>query len=183
MSTFRGERGVMRGVDRKAHGPQADRPHEEARLKAVYDSDYAHLVGLARWMVGSPGLAEELVQDTFVRLLERPPKLDDPEALSAYVRRAVVNRSRSRIRRLVLERKHARADVESIEEIDPDEAVRSAVAQLPIRQRQCVVLRFYADLTVDAIAETLGISAGSVKTHLHRANDSLKRLLHEGDRP
>ena len=213
MSTFRGERGVLKGVDptasvAPAEGTQpalsagrgasdVDRRQTQAPLRAVYNADYADLVGLARWILGTTGLAEELVQDTFVRLLERPPELNDPDALSAYVRRAVINRSRSRIRRLILERRHASsgrsadagdgaggvdAGADGGAEHEPDQAVRKAVAALPIRQRHCVVLRFYADLTVEAIAETLGISAGSVKTHLHRANRSLKQALAEGDR-
>jgi RNA polymerase sigma factor (sigma-70 family) len=55
--------------------------------------------------------------------------------------------------------------------------VLAALATLPLRQRQCVVLRFYEDLTEVQIAETLGISQGSVKTHLHRAMQALTERL------
>ncbi|MGI9596871.1 MAG: RNA polymerase sigma factor [Acidimicrobiales bacterium] len=155
------------------------------RLKTVYLADYRQLVGLAGWIVGGRAMAEELVQDTFVRLLERPPRLDDPAALGSYVRAAVVNRSRSRFRRLVLERRHATGPPDPVEldgeAAGVDRAVRAAVASLPRRQRECVVLRFYGDLTVEAIATTLGITAGSVKTHLHRATTTLEGLLSGGD--
>ena len=149
-------------------------------LEELYRQDYAHLVGLADWVLGHRGLAEEMVQETFARVLENPPRLQDPGSLGAYMRSAVLNRCRSRIRRLVLERKHARAGALQSHNADqPDTAVRDAVLQLPMRQRQCVALRFYDDLTVDQIAEVLDISGGSVKTHLHRAMQSLGSVLGE----
>lgn len=154
---------------------------EGGELQALYRQDRDRLVGLAHWVVGQRGLAEELVQDTFAHLIERSPTLDDPDALAAYVRTAVIRRSRSRVRRLVLERRHATAEPEAFTEPDVDDRVRRAVASLPRRQRECVVLRYYADLTVEAIATDLGIGAGSVKTHLHRATATLERLLTEGD--
>ncbi len=153
-------------------------------LLALYKREFEQLVGLAHWIVGSRGLGEELVQDTFVRLVQRPPVLSDPEALSAYVRSAVLNGSRSKVRRLILERRHAKQVAErarsgeaAVLVTDSDQSVRDAIARLPRRQRESVVLRFYADLTVEAIADTVGISAGPVKTHLHRANLSLKAAL------
>ena len=60
---------------------------------------------------------------------------------------------------------------------DDQRQVADAVRALPDRQRDCIVLRFYADLTDAEIAETLGISAGSVKTHLHRARATLADRL------
>lgn len=149
-------------------------------LESIYRNDYAHLVGLADWVLGHRGLAEEIVQETFVRVMENPPRLRDPESLGAYIRSAILNRCRSRIRRLVLERKHQRSHApESSVDAHPDQMVREAVIQLPMRQRQCVALRFYDDLTVDQIAETLDLSSGSVKTHLHRAMQTLGNLITE----
>ncbi|MCP3989702.1 MAG: sigma-70 family RNA polymerase sigma factor [Actinomycetia bacterium] len=172
----------------RASGPSLDFVAEHdlaASLRIVYIRDRTHLVGLARWIVGTQGVAEELVQDTFVHLLERPPRLDNPAALGSYVQRAVVNRSRSRLRRLALERRHARRE----KACDPprpvddggDPRLGVALRALPPRQRECVVLRFYADLTVAGIAEVLGISDGSVKTHLHRAMASLEAALNKGE--
>lgn len=149
-----------------------------ADLETVYRRDHAHLVGLAHWVMGHRGLAEEIVQETFVRVLENPPRLTNPDALGAYMRSAVLNRCRSSVRRLVLERKHQRAHIpEPVTNPDPDQAIRDAVVELPMRQRQCVVLRFYDDLTVDQIAEALDISSGSVKTHLHRGLKALATAL------
>ncbi len=155
-----------------------------ATLEALYRAEFAAFVGLARWIVSDRRLAEELVNDTFVRLLERPPTLTDETNLRAYVRTAIVNRSRSRIRRLVLERRHASTtDHRTDGPPEPEEValVRAAIAALPRRQREVVVLRFHADLSVAAIAATLGIGEGSVKTHLHRAMRALERHIEAVD--
>lgn len=160
----------------------------ERALSALYSTEAARLVVLSTWIVGRHSLAEELVHDTFARLLERPIALDEEDKLLAYVRAAVVNRSRSRIRRLALERRHQRSlvDAAQIEGPHGDEAtreVRTAIASLPRRQREVVVLRFHADLDVAAIAQTLGITAGSVKTHLHRALKTLETRLDDEPTP
>ena len=155
-----------------------------SNIEAVYRNDAARLVGLAEWIVGSRAVAEELVQDAFAKVVERPPRLEDPHALSAYVRSAVVNGCRSKIRCVVLERKHKRTESETYEDPDrPNEQIRLAVHGLPMRQRQVVVLRFYEDLTVDQIAATLNIGSGSVKTHLHRALSKLGNTLDERTEP
>lgn len=149
-------------------------------LEVVYKKDLARLVGLAEWIVGSRAVAEEIVHDTFVKLVAKPPELRDPDALSAYVRSAVVRACHSKLRRFVLERKHRSTKAEShVEPPRPDEDVRNAITELPLRQRQVVVLRFYEDMTVDQIAADLGVSAGSVKTHLHRALQRLGKTLDE----
>ena len=153
-------------------------------LETVYRNDLTRLVGLAEWIVGSRMVAEEIVHDSFARIVERPPLLDDPTALSAYVRSTVVNGCRSKVRRVVLERKHAKATADVHEDPErPNEHIRRAIGELPMRQRQVVVLRFYEDLTVDQIASTLSISSGSVKTHLHRATQRLGTLLDERTEP
>lgn len=149
-------------------------------LEVVYEKDVARLVGLAEWIVGSRAVAEELVHDTFVKLVAKPPELNDPDALSAYVRSAVVRACHSKLRRFVLERKHRPAKVDRhVDAPRPDEDIRNAITELALRQRQVVVLRFYEDMTIDQIATDLGVSAGSVKTHLHRALQSLGNKLDE----
>ncbi len=157
---------------------------QAAALEGLYRDEFGGFVSLARWIVGDRRLAEELVNDTFVRLLERPPTLDDVANLRAYVRTAIVNRSRSRVRRLVLERRHAASASQRADDPpEPEEValVRAAIAALPRRQREVVVLRFHADLSVAAIAATLAIGEGSVKTHLHRAMRALERHIEAVD--
>jgi RNA polymerase sigma factor (sigma-70 family) len=101
-----------------------------------------------------------------------------------YVRQSVVNLARSRLRRRALERRVApepTSDAHSAEH----EVIRSqehellaiAVAGLPRRQRECVVLRYVSDASLTEIGRELGISEGAVKQHLHRAREALARAL------
>ncbi len=159
-------------------------PTSVGDLRASYDKEHRSLVRLATLLVGDQWTAEELVQDSFARLLERPPGLVSPATLDAYVRSTVLNACRSKVRRLIVERKHRERktapphQASNADEL-PDQALRDALLALPIRQRQCVALRYYDDQTVDSIAELLGVSAGSVKTHIHRGLQRLRALLED----
>jgi len=155
----------------------------KAELAELYRSHWGPLVGTATWLLGDRPLAEEVVQDSFIRLVEHWHRINDPGAAGAWLRRTVVNLSRTRVRRLALgRRKHqllagrtATTDVsaESYGEGLRDGPVGQAISGLPRRQRECVVLRFVHDLSVDEIANTLDVSTGSVKTHLHRGLKAL----------
>jgi RNA polymerase sigma-70 factor (sigma-E family) len=151
----------------------------EDALRRVYEVDFARLVGLARLLVDRREDAEEVVQEAFARTWANLGRVrgDDP---LPYVRRAVVNLSRGRLRRLRTSRAHRDDrpdDVESAEQgavrHARDRAVVERLAELPRRQRECVVLRFYSDLTVPEIARALDVAEGSVKSHLHRAMTTL----------
>jgi len=145
------------------------------------------LVRYATLLCGDRREAEDLVQDALVRVFTttRRPLGSGPgdfaalEHLEAYVRRTVLNLyldSYRRRRRWTAVR-HLLGAASST--VGPDHAspghldLDSALAALPPRQRACVVLRFYADLTVPQIAEDLGVSPGAVKRHLHDANVKL----------
>jgi RNA polymerase sigma-70 factor (sigma-E family) len=147
-------------------------------LRVAYATEYQRLVGLARLLVDEREDAEEVVQEAFARTWARLGRVHgDP---LPYLRRAVVNQSRGRLRRrrtAAAHRPDAGVDSESAESAAVRSAAASAVveglAHLPRRQRECVVLRFYADLTVPEIARSLGVAEGSVKSHLHRALTTL----------
>ena len=151
----------------------------EAALRHAYVTEYSRLVGLARLLVDRREDAEEVVQEAFARTWANLGRVRGGDPLP-YVRRAVVNLSRGRLRRLRTARAH-RAERSVEAESAEQGAVRRArdrelaerLAELPRRQRECVVLRFYADLTVSEIARSLGLAEGSVKSHLHRAMTSL----------
>jgi RNA polymerase sigma factor (sigma-70 family) len=144
-------------------------------LRQVYEVEFSRLVGLARLLVDRHEDAEEVVQEAFARTLANLGRVRDDDPLP-YVRRAVTNLARDRLRRLRTARAHrddAPADVESAEQGAVREASGRAVlkrlGQLPRRQSECLVLRFYADLSIPDIARSLGVAEGSVKSHLHRA--------------
>lgn len=154
-------------------------------LAELWRDHYADLVRLARFLVDDRETAEEVVQDAFVRLHGRLHAVA-PEKAAGYLRVAVLNGSRSNLRRRKVARAHpAPADPPS----DPAEAggvgrasrdeVIAIVRALPRRQRDVVLLRYFADLPEAAVAETLGISTGSVKTHNHRALLALRGLLED----
>jgi len=151
----------------------------EEALQRTYQAEFTRLVGLARLLVDRREDAEEVVQEAFARTWANLGKVrgDDP---LPYVRRAVVNLSRGRLRRLRTVRSHREGrtlDAESAEQGAVRQASGRAVverlAELPRRQRECIVLRFYADLSVPEIARALDVAEGSVKSHLHRAMTTL----------
>jgi RNA polymerase sigma factor (sigma-70 family) len=153
-------------------------------VEELFARHYTPLVRLAAQLVDDPESAEDVVQDVFAAL--DPSRVDD--ALP-YLRRAVVNRSRSVLRR----RRTARAfasrptRVELVEPADSG-AVRTAertrmlaaIDALPRRQREAVVLRYYEDLTVTDIARTLDTTTSAISSALTRALDALATTL--GDR-
>jgi RNA polymerase sigma-70 factor (sigma-E family) len=158
-------------------------PDNGVDLDVLFRAHATPLLRLAVVLTGDHPLAEELVQEAFVRL-HRAPNQPTAGAELAYLRRTVINLSHGHHRHLRVVRRWttdaspdgAAAEVVAMRR-DGQRQVADAVRVLPARQRDCVVLRYYADLSDTEIADTLGISAGSVKTHLHRARAVLADRL------
>jgi RNA polymerase sigma-70 factor (sigma-E family) len=141
-------------------------------LRDLYQEHRWSLVRLASLLLHDPVDAEEVVQDAFVQAHVAWVRLRDPEKALPYLRSAVLNGCRSRLRhRKVVARFEPRAPSPSL---SPEAATEAA---LPERQRECLVLRYYLDLSEAEIATTLGISTGSVKTHAHRGLATLAARL------
>ena len=159
------------------------RPDAGVELRSIYERDYASLVRLASLLVDDRAVCEELVQDAFVRTLVAWPNLRDPSKAPQFLRSAVLNGARSRLRHLGIVRRHPTAppptapghDTAVVERRQMIEELR----RLPHRQREALVLRFYLDLSEADIAQTMGVSTGSVKTHLHRGLATLGSRLEE----
>jgi RNA polymerase sigma-70 factor (sigma-E family) len=158
----------------------------DGAVEQLYAAHWRSLVRLSYLLVRDLGTAEEVVQDAFVAVHRRWEGIRDPQSALAYLRRAVVNGSRSRLRHLKVVRTHAErqpppADVrgadEELLETSRREAVMEALAALPRRQREVLALRYYVDLSEADIAETLGISRGAVKSHASRGAASLRESL------
>ncbi|HEX9623266.1 MAG TPA: SigE family RNA polymerase sigma factor [Streptosporangiaceae bacterium] len=153
-------------------------------ITELYGAHYRPLVRLAALLVHDVATAEEVVQDSFVALHAGLTRLRDNEKTLAYLRAAVVNRSRSVLRhRMVVDRNSPKSapDMPSAEHgalalIERSEVV-AALRGLPVRQREVVVLRFYADLSEAQIASTMGITRGAVKSHTSRAMSALRTVL------
>lgn len=156
------------------------------RLTLLYTAHYRGLVRLAAYLTGDRDNAEEVVQDAYVKVLGRWGGLRDLDKGEAYLRQAVVNLSRSRVRhRIVVDRSApaplpdaASAESGAISRLERT-AVIEALAALSRRQREAVVLRFYANLSEAQTAHAMGISAGAVKSHTSRAMAALRQLLEE----
>jgi RNA polymerase sigma-70 factor (sigma-E family) len=146
-------------------------------LADLFRGHHSVMVRTAALLLRDRGHAEEIVQDAYVKLHHALPRLRDETAAVGYLRATVVNLARSRLRRGRVETRHLRAPEASdrayVEEAivlrEDQRAVLAALAELPVRQRECVVLRYWSGLTEPETAAALGISVGSVKTHCHRA--------------
>ncbi len=155
-----------------------------ADLESAYRAQYRSLVRLTSLLIDDTGTCEEVVQDAFVRVWQRGTPLHHSDRLPAYLRSAVLNGARSKLRRRRVRRRHLvvagspapAAEVTALAG-DRTRTVLEALRSLSDRQRDVLVLRYYLDLSEAEIAATLGISAGSVKTHAHRGLTALAERL------
>lgn len=152
--------------------------HPSPGLEGFCESNKERLVGVLTLHCGDPHTAEELAQETLVKVCIRWRSVERMRNPEAWMFRVAINLANSYFRRKTAERK-ARARLESDPyHQDPDiadvVAVRRALAALPKRQRSVLVLRFYADLSVRDVAEAMDMPEGTVKTLTHRGIKSLR---------
>ena len=150
----------------------------------IYNTHYRSLVRLAVLLVRDVATAEEVVQDSFVAMHSASRRLRDSDKALSYLRQSVVNRSRSVLRhRVVVDRNAPKPapDMPSAEQgalsLLERSAVIAALRTLPLRQREALVLKFYADLSEAQIAASMGISQGAVKSHTARGMASMRAVL------
>jgi RNA polymerase sigma factor (sigma-70 family) len=115
------------------------------------------------------------VHDVFVAAYRKWEKLEDPDG---YLYRAVVNRSRSVLRRRALESRHPAGP--STADLPPElDHVWTALSRIPVKRRTALVLRYYADLPIDTIAEVMGVRPSTVRSLIHRGYISMKKELNQ----
>jgi RNA polymerase sigma-70 factor (sigma-E family) len=153
-------------------------------VTTIYSTHYRSLVRLAVLLVRDVATAEEVVQDSFIAMHSAWRRLRDSDKALSYLRQSVVNRSRSVLRhRVVVDRNAPKPapDMPSAEQgalsLLERSAVIAALRKLPSRQREALVLKYYADLSEAQIATTMGISQGAVKSHTARGMASLRTVL------
>ena len=152
----------------------------------LFHGHFAAMTRLAA-MLGADD-PEDVAQEAFVRLHHRSRTLRDPHASLAYLRTTVVNLSRSRLRHLQVVRRHDAkppadadsAEAHAVRREDARELV-AALGHLSARHREALVLRYWLDLNEAEMSDAMGISRGTVKSHVSRALDALGLLL-EGSR-
>jgi RNA polymerase sigma-70 factor (sigma-E family) len=148
-------------------------------LAAWFDAEYEGLLRFAYLVCGDRHLAQDLVQEAFVKMSLAGARVTRT-GVKTYARTTVLNLARSRFRRAALERRaHARADEvpDHGDAVGARDEVWKAMDALSPRQRAVVALRYYEDLSEAEIAATLGMSAGSVKQHSDRAMRRLRETL------
>ena len=164
---------------------RSGRPRDADReVAALYLTHYRPLVRMAALLVQDLAAAEEIVQDSFVAVHGAWRRLPDAEHALSYLRRSVVDRSRAELRRHVVVDKlaprlapglpggHGEASIE-VER----SAFISALWTLPPREREVVVLRYFADLPETQVASATGISETAVKAYAAQAMSSLRTEL------
>lgn len=147
----------------------------------LYDTHQAGAYRLALLLTGNDApLAEDIVSDAFVAVY---PRWRDGkvEHFEQYLLRTVANRVKGSFRRLGVERRHATdllpAAIADEQHSDIDADLWEALRGLPQKQRTAVVLFYYQDMPIEAVAETMGASTGTVKAHLSRGRDRLRIAL------
>ena len=155
---------------------------------ALYRDEYAALVRLAWTLTGRWAVAEDLVQEAFLRAHQRWDTVGTYQRPGAWVRRVVLNLATSRGRRVAAEARALlrlsgrRADDDrDLTGADPD--LWRAVRRLPRRQAQVLALYYVEDLPVTGIAEVLDIAEGTVRATLHQARSALVGRLGEDGGP
>jgi RNA polymerase sigma-70 factor (sigma-E family) len=157
-------------------------------VTALFSAHYRGLVRLAVLLLHDESAAEDVVQDAYVALHRRWWRLRDADKALAYLRTSVVNGARSALRhRGVADRYVAARRVADEPTVASAESgalallrhreVLEAVRRLPARQREAIVLRYYGELSEAEIADAMGVSKGSVKSHASRGMAALRGSL------
>lgn len=160
--------------------------HDRAAVSAACEREHRRLVGILTLHTGDPWVAEELANEALVALCERwggHPPIEDARA---WLTRVGLNLANSWIRRRIAERRaRARLDARSARHEDAapggDDAdavaVREAVQQLPTRQREAVVLRYWAGCSTTEAAAAMGVEPGTVRALTHQAVTALRDVF------
>ena len=150
----------------------------------MYGTQYRPLVRMSAMLLGDTGAAEEVVQESFIAVHAAWRRLRDIDKAVPYLRRSVLNRSRSILRHRMVTDRHVpvrEPDMPSAEQGAIAQFERSAVIEalrsLPARQREALVLKFYLELSEEEIAAAMKISTGAVKSHTSRGTAALRTAL------
>ena len=161
----------------------------DREVSALFSRYYTPMCRLAYVILGDAAIAEEVVMEALLKTFSGWRRIRDLDRIDAYLRRAVINQCRSRIRRKTLEarvnttihmREQRREPDWDPERHETSREVWKAVRKLPERQRACVVLRYFEDLPEAQIADVLECSIGTVKSQLSKARAKLEASLTGG---
>ena len=154
-------------------------------LEELFESSYKKLVGFACLLILPKEVAEDIVQDVFIataiKVKNRMTKIDN---LNAYIKSAIILKAkeyhRKNFRRATKDNQLNNDSVinkHNVDDTNENENITFAINALPQAQKECVVLKFYENLETKEIANYLGITESSVRTHLSRASQAIKSSL------
>jgi RNA polymerase sigma-70 factor (ECF subfamily) len=153
---------------------------DEATIREFLLTGYPRVAGAVALINGDLASAEDAVQEAVVRAWERSTRGQEFDSLEAWVATVALNLSRSRLRRLITERRlRTKLTPEAASPGGADDRldVRRALAALPQRQREVAVLRYFLDLKTSEIADAMATSEGTVKSQLSKARAHLAEAL------
>ena len=159
---------------------------EDSAFAAIVTRWQGPLVSLAYRFARDPGRAEDLAQEAFLRAYRTLGTWREESAFSTWLFALALNTYRSELRRIpprtvsiedVGELRDGRSGEHGVERFDRDRTVRAAVAALPAKYREAMIVYYFHRSDVAVTAKTLGIPEGSVKARLHRGRELLRRKL------
>ena len=155
-------------------------------IEALYAEHYQPLLRAALLLLDGSDAADDVVQEAFIRTYGAAASLSDPAAAGSYLRTTMVNLTRSRWRRHLVALRHppkpapapAGPEDAAVASVRHAQIIR-ALWRLPRRERECLVLRYYLELSEAETAVSLGISAGAVKGYTSRGRTALAAAIKE----
>ena len=158
----------------------------DALVAQLFDQEGAALVRLARLFTDDRNAAEDLVQEAFIRLHKSAHRIHSPVKAAPYLRSIVINLARDHNRRGLMSLRHQEAAPAGTSPEAPEDRLLlneeqmlllDEVRALSPRQRDCILLRFYLEMSEQEIADAMSISPNSVKTHCRRGLASLRETI------
>lgn len=153
---------------------------ERPSLAELYRTHSPAALRLAYLLSGEREVAQDLVQDAFIRLFGRYRDLRDSDHFEAYLRKTIVNLAKDQHRKLTRERAHLSRQNTSeaaVVSAGPNDEIKRALMRLPERQRAAVALRYLEDLSEQQTAEAMNTSVSAVKSLTQRGAQALQQHL------
>jgi RNA polymerase sigma-70 factor (ECF subfamily) len=159
---------------------------DDVTIRDFLGSTYPRLVAAVALIAGNHAAAEDAVQEALARAWERANRGEQIDSLPAWVTRVAMNLSKSRLRQGRAESRARERMGSGIPRVAGGTSeygldLDRALAALSRRQREVVVLHYYLGFDVKEVAESLGVSQGTVKTSLYRARQSIAAALGQND--
>ncbi len=154
---------------------------DDAEFEAFFVETYGGLLRTLTVIIGDGELAADALQDAYQKAYVRWGKIRRYDAPAAWVRHVALNRSRDLIRSNERRRRNEEraAAPESIVDPELDDSLLSLLKPLPERQRTAMALFYLEELSVEQVADAMGVSAGAVKYHLNQGREKLRPSLEQ----